>query len=179
MDDWNAIVTARDGCWKKARQAAGRFGRVDRTRFYNVLVAKVDEPRDLLGRLEALAQTDPTVAEAIAHVSPAEQSFDFATADEFRVKAREAVLALAPRLGGKTFHVRMHRRGWKGVLATTDEERGLADAIIKATRQQGAPARVSFENPDAIILVDTVGDRAGIAFWSRADRDEHPLLPQH
>jgi hypothetical protein len=66
----------------------------------------------LLGRLEALAQVDPTVGKAIAHVSPAEQSVDFATADDFRVRARAAVLALgwAPRLGGKTFHVRSRTR---------------------------------------------------------------------
>ena len=177
MRDWNAIVTVRDGCWNTARQAAGRFARVDRTGFYNVLIARVDEPMELLGRLEALAQTDPTVGDAIAHVSPAEQAFDFVTADEFRARARDAVLALAPRLDGKTFHVRLHRRGWKGVLVSTDEERHLADAVIGATQHEGAPAHVSFENPDAVILIDTVGNRAGIALWSRADRHEHPLLP--
>jgi len=177
MRDWNAIVTARDGRWNQARQAASRLAHVDRTGFYNVLVARADEPRDLLGRLEALAQVDRSIAKAIAHVSPAERSFDFATPDEFRIMARQAVVALAPRVSGKTFHVRMHRRGWKGVLTTTEEERHLADAVIDATRQEGAPAHVSFDNPDAVILIDIVGTRAGLALWSRADRHDHPLLP--
>jgi tRNA(Ser,Leu) C12 N-acetylase TAN1 len=131
----------------------------------------------LLGRLEALAQQDPSIAKAIAHVSPAEQSFDFTTPEQFRAKAREAVLGLAPRLDGRTFHVRIHRRGWKGVLTSTDEERSLAEAVIESTRQEGAPAHVSFEDPDAVILIDIVGNRAGVALWTRADRHAHPLLP--
>jgi tRNA(Ser,Leu) C12 N-acetylase TAN1 len=177
MRDWNAIVTARDRRWSKARQTAGRFARVDRTGFFNVLVARADEPRALLGQLEALAQEDPSIAKAIAHVSPAEQSFDFTTPEEFRAKAHQAVLALAPRLGDKTFHMRIHRRGWKGVLTSTDEERSLAEAVIESTQQEGTRAHVSFDDPDAVILIDIVGTRAGVALWSRADRHHHPLLP--
>jgi tRNA(Ser,Leu) C12 N-acetylase TAN1 len=154
-----------------------RFARVDRTGFYNVFVVGADEPKDLLRRLEVLAQEDPSIAKAIAHVSPAEQSFDFTTPEQFRATARQAVLTLAPRVGGKTFHVRIHRRGWKGVLTSTDEERSLAEAVIESTQQEGAPAHVSFEDPDPVILIDIVGTRAGVAFWSRTDRREHPLLP--
>jgi tRNA(Ser,Leu) C12 N-acetylase TAN1 len=177
MRDWNAIVTARNGRWGKARQTAGRFARVDRTGFYNVLVARADEPRDLLGRLEALAHADPAVAKAIAHVSPAEQSFDFTTSEQFRANAHQTVLGFAPRLGGKTFHVRIRRRGWKGVLTSPDEERSLAEAVIESTQQEGVPAHVSFEDPDAVILIDIVGSRAGVALWTRADRHDHPFLP--
>jgi tRNA(Ser,Leu) C12 N-acetylase TAN1 len=95
---------------------------------------------------------------------------------QFRAKARQVVLGLATRLGDKTFHVRIHRRGWKGVLRSTDGERSLAEAVIASTQQEGAPAHVSFEDPDAVILIDIVGNRAGVALWSRADRREHPLL---
>jgi tRNA(Ser,Leu) C12 N-acetylase TAN1 len=131
----------------------------------------------LLIRLEAAAREDQRIAKAIAHVSPAEQSFDFTTPEEFRAKARQVVRAFAPRLGNKTFHIRIHRRGWKSVLTSPDEERSLADAVIESTRQEGARANISFEDPEAVVLIDIVGTRAGVALWSRADRHEHPLLP--
>jgi tRNA(Ser,Leu) C12 N-acetylase TAN1 len=63
------------------------------------------------------------------------------------------------------------------VLTSTDEERSLAEAVIDSTQQEGAPAHVSFEDPDAVILIDIVGNRAGVALWTRADRHAHPLLP--
>lgn len=176
MNDWNVIMTARDGCWSRARRAARSLGRADRSGFYNVLVLKADQPRELLGRLDALVGEDAAVAAAVAHVSPVEQCFDFATAADFHLKAREAMRALSPQLAGKTFHVRMHRRGWKHALSSADQERGLADVLIEATRERGAEARVSFDDPDVIVVLETVGGRAGIGVWSRTDRQEHPLL---
>lgn len=50
--------------------------------------------------------------------------------------ASQAVLGLAPRLGDKSFHVRVHRRGWKGVLTSPDEARSLAAAVIESMQRR-------------------------------------------
>jgi hypothetical protein len=68
------------------------------------------------------------------------------------------------------------RRGRKGALVSPDEERALADVLLAATRGMGYPARITFEDPDAILLVETIGGRAGMAIRTRDDYARHPLL---
>ena len=179
MEPWNAIITARGDRLPEARKALRALGRVERTGFYNVLAMTVDEPEGFLDRLERLIAERPGVVESLAHVFPAERCFDFSSPAEFESKAREAVLAWVPRLAGKTFHVRVHRRGRKGTLVTPEEERAIANTLLDAIRATGNPARVGFDDPDAIVLIETIGGRAGLALLTRDDYRRHPLLATH
>jgi tRNA(Ser,Leu) C12 N-acetylase TAN1 len=86
------------------------------------------------------------------------------------------VLAWAPALAGKSFHVRLHRRGFKGRLSTPEEERFFDDALLGALQSTGAPGSLAFDDPDAIIQIETVGNRAGISLWSREDLARYPFL---
>jgi tRNA(Ser,Leu) C12 N-acetylase TAN1 len=176
---WNTVVTARSDRLRNARRALRTLGAVERTGFYNVLTLTIDRPEDFLARLEQLFAGHPDLSESIASVFPAEQCFDFSDASEFARKARDAVLPWAPRLAGRSFHVRLHRRGRKNILVSPNEERAIADALLAATRESGAPARVTFDDPDAIVLVETVGGRAGAACLTREDFRRHPLLATH
>ena len=45
-----------------------------------------------------------------------------------------------------------------------------------ATTKAGLPGRISFTDPDAVIVIDTVDDRAGLAMWTREDIAHHRLL---
>ena len=61
-------------------------------------------------------------------------------------------------------------------MTTPDVERFLDDTTLAVTREIGAPAKLSFVDPDAVVVVDTVDDRAGIALWTRDDLTKHRLL---
>ena len=176
MEQWNAIVTARADRLPKARKGLRALGRVQRTGFYNVLTVTVDEPQSFLERFEQLLTAHPELTGAVAHVFPAQQSFDFSSPAEFESKARDAALTWVPRLAGKTLHVRVHRRGRKGTLVSPEAERAIADALLAAIAATGKPARVSFDDPDAIVLIETIGNRAGISLLTREDYRQHPLL---
>jgi hypothetical protein len=54
-------------------------------------------------------------------------------------------------------------------LKTPDTEKLLDDAALAATSEIGAPGRLSFTDPDAVVAIDTVDDRAGVALWTRED----------
>jgi hypothetical protein len=45
---------------------------------------------------------------------PVTRTFDIETPAEFEGKAREAAPTFVPDLAGNAFHVRFHRRGFKG-----------------------------------------------------------------
>jgi tRNA(Ser,Leu) C12 N-acetylase TAN1 len=83
---------------------------------------------------------------------------------------------MGPAAGGKTVHVRVHRRGRKGTLVSPEAERAIADALLAAIAATGNPARVSFDDPDATVLIETIGNRAGMSLLTREDYRQHPLL---
>lgn len=86
------------------------------------------------------------------------------------------LLECAPKLAGRTFHVRFHRRGARHDLTTPDVERSLDETLLEALRKAGAPGAVSFSDPDAVIAIDTIDDRAGVGLWTREDLARHRLL---
>ena len=176
MRDWNVLATAREGGFARASRLLAGLGEVAETRFYNVLLARVPDPRALLSRLAEQAAADPGSVACLARVAPADRTFTFQTAEEFVVRAREAVLALAPALAGRSFHVRLHRRGFRGALHSLEAERDLAGAILEALEAAGQPGRVAFDDADAVVAVETVGSQAGVALWTREDLARWPLL---
>jgi tRNA(Ser,Leu) C12 N-acetylase TAN1 len=179
VDDWNVVATARAGGFRQTARLLRRLGVVDRTGLFNVLVMKTTDVRAFLEALRQRAADDPEDAAAVGRVVPVTRTFGFDTPAEFEAKAREAALGFAPQLAGKAFHVRFHRRGHKGELSTPGEERFLDEALLDALRAAGAPGRISFEDPDAVVMAETVGNRAGLAVWGREDWEHYPFLRPH
>ena len=95
---------------------------------------------------------------------------------EPEAKAREASLTWIPDLAGKSFHVRMYRRGFKGQLSSQSEESFLDGILLDALNKIGKPGRITFENPDAIIALETIDSRAGLSLWTREDLQRYPFL---
>ena len=75
------------------------------------------------------------------------RSFEFQSAEEFEDKAKSIVLEWLPRLAGRSFHVRLHRRGARHALRTPDVERRLDDALLDALQEAGTPGKLSFSDP--------------------------------
>lgn len=86
------------------------------------------------------------------------------------------LLEWSPRLAGCSVHVRLHRRGGRHDLPTPDAERLFDDLLVQATAAAGAPCKISFTEPDVVIAIDTVDDRAGIGLWTREELARHRLL---
>lgn len=174
--DWNVVVTIRGHEFARARKILRALGAVGRTRFYNVLVMKVDDGRDLLEVLRTLIASDPPILDVLARVVPLSQAFRFSTVADFERRGGEAILERADEMADRSFHVRIHRRGLKGDIVSPEEERRFDQLILDEEQRHGHPARVDFTDPDVIVAVETVGTRAGVSAWTRADRQRHPLL---
>lgn len=176
MLDWTVVATTREQGYDRARQLLEQFGRVSRTDYFNVLLLAPDEPETFLDRFGAMVRNVPQVMESLSRVMPATDGFTFEGAEDFEAKAREIVRGWAPRLRGKSFHVRMHRRGFKGKLPSQQEERFLDEALLDELETQGVPGRIDFADPDAVIDVETVDNRAGLSFWTREELARYPFL---
>lgn len=77
---------------------------------------------------------------------------------------------------GKRFHVRLHRRGLKGVLSTPDEERFLDETLLQARNAAGTPGHIGFDDADFVIHIERIDRRAGLSLWSRDEMQRYPLL---
>jgi tRNA(Ser,Leu) C12 N-acetylase TAN1 len=176
MQEWNAVISVAEHGFGQAVKELSDFGSVKKTDFYNVLVMYTAEPARML---ETLRQRSTQDAEALSYLSrliPVTKTFIFQSHEDFQDKAREAVLGWVAQLAGKAFHVRMHRRGFKGRLASVEEEQFLDAAILEALEKAGAPGRITFEDPEAVIAVETVGHWAGLSLWSREDLKKYPFI---
>lgn len=165
--DWNVVVTLPEDTFHEARHLLARWGRVRRTRHFNVLAMTVLDPSKFLAEFEAELRQTPGLLNFVSHVIPVQATFDFDTAEEFEAHARGVVRGWTARLAGKSFHVRLHRRGFKGALSTHDEERLLGESIIAALAEAGTPGRIVFDDPDAVLQIETIDGRAGMSLWTR------------
>jgi tRNA(Ser,Leu) C12 N-acetylase TAN1 len=177
--DWNIVVTAYD--WRglrAARRLLSRYGEVARTEFHNVLALRVAHITDFLDAISAAAQHDLSIHNDISRIMPAQATFAFATTGEFRERAGAIARQWADRIAGRSFHVRLHRRRGNSPakLSAQAEEQYLDDGILERLRELGQPGRLDFQDPDYIIDIETIGERAGMSLWSRDDLERFPFL---
>ena len=173
---WNVVVTLPEDTFVDACRLLGRWGKVKRTHFYNVLAMRVADPRVFLHDFAAAVAEAPGLRNIVSHVVPAHRTFDFQTREEFEHKAHDILLAWLPQLAGASFYVRLHRRGGKEVLASQPEERSLDEMLLEALAEAGTPGRIDFADPDSVIQIETIDGRVGLSLWNREERRRCPFL---
>lgn len=179
MHDWNVVVSLYQEGYRRALKALRELAPTEHSPYHNVLLMRADDPMVLIAAIERRTEENPALYDAISRVAPASRSFDFRSAEEFMEKAKLIVGEWSASLAGRTFHVRLHRRGATLDVGTQDAERLLDDTVLAATAKAGTPGKVSFTDPDAVIAIDTVDERAGLALWTREDLARHRLLRPH
>ena len=170
MQDWNVVVSVYERGYRQAMALLEAYGAVGETEYFNVLVMKVADIHTFLEDIHNLCEENPDALSNVGRMVPASVPFTFQSPEEFEIRARGAAVRWVSALAGKTFHVRMHRRGFKGRLSSQEEERFLDHFLMKCLEERNLNAKVSFEDPDAIIAIETIGQRAGMSVWQREDR---------
>jgi tRNA(Ser,Leu) C12 N-acetylase TAN1 len=170
------VVSVREDGFNRVRKLLREFGAVSPSGFLNVLVMRVDDPKRLLEALAERAGREPDALAFLGRVIPVRSTFTFQSPEEFEARARAAALAFLPELAGKWFHVRMYRHGFKGRLSSQAEERLLGTVLQQALEEAGTPGHVTFEDPDVILAVETLGNQAGLSLWTREELRRYPVL---
>jgi tRNA(Ser,Leu) C12 N-acetylase TAN1 len=176
MHEWNAVISVHEHGFRRAIDVFADFGAVKRTEFFNVLLIRAEDINRMLESLRERALKHPESLSFLARLIPATHPFIFNSADEFDHKAGGIILTWTTHLAGKSFYVRIRRRGFKGKLSSPNEERLLDFLLLQSLEKAGTPGRISFENPDAIIAIETIGTWAGLALVTRGDRERYPFI---
>lgn len=176
MRDWNVVATSAEGRFAQAMRFFTQFGPAAKTPFYNVIQLRSDNVPHLLKVLADECEAGGGRLMLLHRVVPVRFTFKFQDHATFQNKAAELVLSWTPQLAGKRFHTRMHRRGFKDTLRSVDEEQILNKTLLEATERAGRPGHVAFDDPDAILAVETIGTDAGLSLWLRDDLKRYPFL---
>lgn len=176
MRDWNAIATVHEHGFAEARRILLALGRVERTPYYNVLAMKVEDPERLLIEFGRQVEEAPGILNSVAHLFPAQRCVAFHDAADFEAKLRGLCSDWLAALAGTTFHVRLKRRGLKRILSTPAQERALDEFLLQALAAAGTPGRVGFQEPDAVIRIETIDHRAGASLWAREQYRRYRFL---
>ena len=176
MSHWNLVVTTAEGKYTQALGFLARFGIVKPTSYYNVVMMQVRDLGELMEFFVREWESQGGRLLLLQRVVPMSHTFIFRDHQGFGIRATEVVTGWLDQLAGKTFHVRMHRRGFKDQLRSEEEERLLNGTIVEATAHFGNSAVVSFDDPDVVIAVETIGNQAGMSLWLREDLQRYPFL---
>jgi tRNA(Ser,Leu) C12 N-acetylase TAN1 len=176
MRDWNTVATLREEGFEQAVKTLAEIGPVARTQYFNVLIMRIEAINAALEELREWISADRNRFSFLGRLVPLTYVFNFSSPHEFEEQARQAVLTWRPDLADRSFHVRMHRRGFKGQLSSMQEEQFLDEAVVKALQEAGRQARVSFEDPDVIIALETIDQRGGLSMWTRQNLERYPFL---
>lgn len=176
MKDWNVVATVRGKAYPEARRALSELAPVAQTDFMNVLVLRVEDVGHFTEKLAIVWQANPGLKRILGRVTPLERLFEFQTPSEFEARAKEAAEPWLGSLADSRFHVRMHRRGFRGRLSSQEEEQFLDRWIQERMKEAGHSAEVDFDDPDWILDLETVGQRGGMNLWGREGLLRYPFL---
>jgi hypothetical protein len=149
VKDWNVIVSVFQDGFRRPLRALQKLGHAEISPYHNVLMIKVDDPIALLEAIGKRTEENPALYDAISRVAPAARDFDFLSEEEFVERAKSIMYQWSPNLAGRSFHVRLHRRGTKHDLRTQETERLFNDAIVDATTKAILPANIICSPPKA------------------------------
>lgn len=176
MHDWNIVITVREGGFAPACRFLEPFGVVKKTEFFNTLVMHAADPFQLLADLQGQLAGNPAITTWISRFMPMQRRFEFQSASEFELRAQEAVSEWLPHLAHARFHIRIHRRGFRGKLSSAEEERFLDEYVLLKLNEADTPGKVAFDDPDAIIALETIGPQAGLSLFNRDELKRFSLL---
>jgi tRNA(Ser,Leu) C12 N-acetylase TAN1 len=167
MWEFNLVVTmASEGRFRQLVSDLEPYGEFHKTEFLGVLLGRVEDPAAFLQRVHSEKEKSVIAFQDLARVIPVERTFTFHL-EEFLDRAQEAIRPYIALLAGRRFYVRLERRGMKGRLVSPEAERALDAFIAEELIRQGQSTQVDFEHPDAVVVLETIGDRCGVGLLSR------------
>lgn len=175
MTAWNVLATAQPHQLQRLLSILQAHGEFQHTPFRGVIVGMVAEREALYEALAAREARKGATFAAIGHLVPIDRTFAFAP-DTLEARLHEAAAGYAAAIGGGSFHVRVERRGLKGQVHSQATERALAEHVFDRIAALGHAPVIRFDDPDAVVVVETLGTVCGVGLVTRALRTRYPFI---
>ena len=175
MKDWNVILTSQmDQERRLLRELAG-LGEFSPSGFREVILGKVPDLTAFLETLKGWWEEKPFLPQLLSTAAPVSRVFPF-TLENLVPRLKEEVLPLMADIGDRAFYVRMKRRGHKGELSSLEVEQALDQFLKEELAAQGFSPHIDFNNPEVIVLLETVHNQCGLALITRQMKERYPFI---
>jgi tRNA(Ser,Leu) C12 N-acetylase TAN1 len=175
MKEWNILATAAREQERYLLRFLNEYGEFKGSGFRDVVLGRVEEIDAFLGALENLREENPIKLNPLSQIVPLEKTFHFDLSD-FKDKLKEILASYADRIENKKFYLRVKRRGHKGEISSLEVEKEVADFIMGSLEKAGTKAQVSFNDPDCILIVETIGNWAGVGFITKDMKEKYSFI---
>jgi tRNA(Ser,Leu) C12 N-acetylase TAN1 len=175
MREWNIFATSLEGRQDALLISLRKLGHFWRPRFRNIVVGQVEDPQAFFDRLKQMLEKDFLLPTALARALPAEKVFEFQL-DNLIDRLKDELLSLVERIGGHKFYVRMERRGFKGQVHPSAVEKEIGEFLWQELQRRGFTPAVDFSDPDLVVVIEMLGESAGITLVDRDMRTKYPFL---
>lgn len=181
MPAWNVLATAQPHQLQRLLSILQAHGEFQHAPFRGVLIGLVAVREALYEALREREERKGATYSAIGHLVPIDRTFAFDAGAEGALETLEARLCEAAEpyadvLDGSRFHVRMERRGLKGVLHSQPLEQSLAGHLWSLLQARGQAPRIAFDDADAVVLIETLGTVCGVGLLTRALSERYPFI---
>jgi tRNA(Ser,Leu) C12 N-acetylase TAN1 len=175
MKEWNILATAAREQERYLLRFLNTYGEFKGSGFRDVVLGRVEETDVFLRALEDLREENPIKLNPLSQIVPLEKTFHFDLSD-FKDKLKEVLSSYVDRIENKKFYLRVKRRGHKGEISSLEVEKEVADFIMESLEKAGKKAQVSFSDPDCILIVETIGNWAGVGFVTKEMKQKYSLI---
>jgi tRNA(Ser,Leu) C12 N-acetylase TAN1 len=168
-EEWNVLVVSHEGEERRLLRDLRDLGEFKFTGFRSLLLGRVD----LRAFLEGVrARSIPS----LARVVPVEENFR-AQPENLLEVLKDKVKKYAGRIGrGESFCVRFERRGFKGLVSSREVEGEIGGYLRELLEGEGKSPKVSLEDPDKLLVIQSIGTSFGIGLIDRETRQKHPII---
>ena len=175
--EWNVIVTVLPGAGHEHQLlgALARFGRFRATAFRDVCIGRVADVGEFLQAIRLAAEANKPWTARLGRVIPVEATFSF-TVETLGECLKRAATPFVERMTSGSFHVRLERRGFEGRIRSQSVEREVAAHLFAIAAEQGKTLRTDFDDPDYIVVAETLGGECGVALLTRDLRSRFPFV---
>ena len=169
LEEWNVLVVSHEGEERRLRRDLRDLGEFKFAGFRSLLLGKVD--------LHAfLEEVQARSIHSLARVVPVEENFR-AQPENLLEILKDKVKKYAGRIGqGESFCVRFERRGFKGRISSREVEGEIGGYLHDLLEGAGKNLRVSLEDPDKLLVIQSVGISFGIGVIDRETRQRYPII---
>ncbi len=175
MEKWNILATALRREERYVLRLLDKYGKFRGSGYRDVVLGYVEDVPVFLEAIETVRRESPGKLRSLGQIVPLEENFGFDLAD-FMDKAKEAVSPYIDQLKDSRFFVRVVRRGHKGEISGMETEKELDGFILESLDNRGGKAVVDIEEFEKMIIIETVGNHAGIGLISREVKEKYPFI---
>lgn len=176
MWSFNIVATmAGSGRYRHMLEDLAPFGEFRRTEFHGVALGQVADPVAMLETIRRERERKFYAFQDLGRIVPVECRLVFSVED-FAEKLLEVLPRFIERLEGKRFYVRVERRGHKGEIISPLIEQQMGEFLLGLLEAKGTPAMIDFDSPEAIVVVETLGDRCGVGLITREMMARYPVV---